>query len=108
MGMNILEMESEVKTLYFDAKLDICSPLKDKSLKVVLYIKGMKVPAEISPYQTADNPETAPVFIHVHASQPLLLKWKDKFCIRNAVDSVSQGEGQVLYPLVEKIRSRDL
>jgi len=99
-----LDMEAEVKTRYFEAVVDLSSPLNDSAVRVVLSIQGMRLPADVYPYTTAHDPDTKSVFAQVHSSQPLLLKWKDAFRLQGEGGSDLHGEGRVLNPNAEKIQ----
>jgi len=104
MEMICCVMEAEVKMCYFEAVMDLSSPVSDEAARVVLLIQGMRLPAELYPYTTADGPDTNSVFAQVHSSRPLLLKWKDVFRLQGEGGSGFHGEGRVLNPNEEKIQ----
>ncbi len=91
-----------MKTSCFDAVVNFSPVDREKPLDVSLLIQGEKISASFFFYEQIQKEKPAP-FACVHARQPLLLKWKDKFEVHGSGKTPLMGEGRVLNPFSEKI-----
>jgi len=101
-------MRSVAAVRDFVAVVDSCPTVKWASFKGMLHIRGLRVQAEIRPCQPENERQEEPVYIHVHTSQPLPIKWMDRFYIRTAGGDAFQWQGSVIYPIRKKKCVHDL
>jgi hypothetical protein len=102
------KQELEVNTSFFDAVLELPSPLGEKALEVIVHIKGQKIQGTIYPYDTAPDPDDKQLYVCVHLFQPILVNWRDRFDARGWKGVDFRAEGRVLNPFLKKDRPGDL
>lgn len=91
-----------MKTSCFDAALDFSPDKKGEAFKAMLTVRKAKTSASVHLYQPGRK-EAKISFVRVHSDQPLSLKWKDKFLIRESGKPAAEGEGLVLNPFSQRI-----
>ena len=97
-----------MNTSVFDAALEWSSPLGEKSLDVMLHIKDQKIRATMYPYEAAKDGDDEQLYVRMHVSQPLLLKWGDRFSVRDWKTAEFHSEGRVLNPFTKKVKPGEL
>lgn len=100
--------EIAVNTSFFDGVLGMPLLLGEKSLEVTVHIKGQKIRATMYPYEAADDQDVAQIYVRMHLSRPILLKWGDSFNVRGERLSGFNAEGRVLNPFMNKIKPGEL
>ena len=97
-----------MNTSFFDAVLELPSPLGEKSLEVMVHSKGQKIRATMYSYEAASDRDDKQLYVRVHLSQPFLLKWGDRFDARGWRAPEFRAEGRVLNPFTEKVKPSEL
>ena len=92
-----------INTSCFDAAVDFVPAGEQKRLEAWILIKGKKISASIHFYEQAQEEEPGPWLARVHLHQPLSLKWKDDFEVRESGRKAILGKGCVLNPDSEKV-----
>lgn len=87
----------------FDAVIDVPPSAEKQTLNALLCIRGTKIPASFFFYGQAKEEGQGHFFVMVQSSQPLLLRWMDRFEIEEKGKLGILGKGKVLSPLSEKI-----
>jgi selenocysteine-specific elongation factor len=89
-------------TSCFDAAVEFRHPLKENSLRVLICTAETSVSASLLFYKTEPETGGKREFVHVQTAQPLSLKWKQAFEVKNPENSDAWGEGLVLDPIAGK------
>lgn len=87
----------------FDALISFSPSGKERHLDALLFFQGKKVPASFYFYQLSLKEKPGFSFVRVHPTQPLWLKWKDKFKVKAPEKKDFLAEGCVLNPSSEQI-----
>ncbi len=97
-----------MNTSFFDAALELSSTLGEKSLEVMVHIKDQKIRATMYLHDAASDRGDKQLFVCVHLSQQLLLKWGDRFAVRGWKAAEFHAEGRVLNPFMKKAKPGEL
>ncbi len=97
-----------MNTSFFDAMFELSSSVDEKSLEVMLHIKGQKIQATMYPYEAASDRDDKQLYVRVHLSQPLQLMWGDRFDLRGCKAVDFHAAGKVLNPFMKKTKPGEL
>lgn len=97
-----------MKTSCFDAAVNFFPEGETKSLNALIILKKSKIPCSFYFYQHIQKGKPGEVFVRVNTREPLFLRWKDKFEVRDPGEKASLGEGKVLNPRSEKISPKKI
>ena len=89
-----------MRTRCFDAVVNLTFPIREKSVEVLVELKGAKVPGTLRFYHL---PHEDSQYARVAISLPVDAKWKDWFKIQGVRNKKLQGEGTVLNPGSQKM-----
>jgi selenocysteine-specific elongation factor len=89
-------------TSCFDAAVDFHHPIKEDSLRVLICTAETSVSASLLFYKAEPEVGGNRTFVHVQTAQPLSLKWKQVFEVKNPENSDVWGDGIVLDPIAGK------
>jgi len=92
-----------MKTDCFDAAVDFSAPGGMKALDAQIVLQVKKVQASFDFYEPRREKDRQLFFVRVHSHQPLFLKWKDTFQVKDRSKQRFFGKGQVLSPFSEKL-----
>ena len=92
------------KTSRFDAAVEFSGPAAEDPVSVLLCVGQMTIPASLHSYedQIRDGSGKHSIFVQMHSTQSLALKWKQTFTIKSPVNKEVLGTGTVLDPFAEK------
>lgn len=79
-----------------------------RSFDALIILKKSKIPSSFYFYEPVQKDKPGEFFVRVHMRDPLLLRWKDKFEIRDSGRKALLGEGKVLNPHSEKISPKKI
>ncbi len=92
-----------MKTDCFDAAVDFSSPGKDKPLNVKLLVGNKAVHASLCFYPRTDKKDDRIFLARASLQQPLFLRWRDSFQVKEGRKRNLLGKGVVLSPFSEKL-----
>lgn len=90
-----------MKTSCFDAAIEFSSPCGEGSPDALISVANSVVSASLRIYEGYAGTEYT--FAQVRTTQPVTLKWKDAFTLKNPQDGETLGEGVVLDPVAGRI-----
>ncbi len=96
-----------MKTSCFDAVLDFSPDKKAETSKALLTVRKTRTSASVYFYKTGRKGANIS-FVRVQPAQPLSLKWKDRFTIRESGKPGSERKGLVLNPFSMKASGKKI
>ena len=100
------ERGSMERTTCFDAVVEFASPTGEDIHSVLLSLGEVSVPVSLHFYEESTEGGQKSAFVQVLSSQPLSLRWKQRFTIKSPDGREKWGEGMVLDPFAEKAGRR--
>jgi len=97
-----------MKTSCFDAAVSFPPYAKANELDALLIYKAQKTSASIYFYEQYQEKRKEHFFVRVHTHKPLPLKWKSEFKVQKKAEKRLLGDGKVLNPYSEKIKSKEM